>query len=161
MLELFHWIQNTEWATSFRQADLIFPLVEGSHILALSFSVGLILMLDLRLLHLAFRSEPVSRIMQQVMPWALPGFAVMFATGLLLFSAQAESAYTNSYFRMKLLMLVLLGVNAAVYQYKYFPHMAEWDTAEKIPWGPRVVAIVSLVLWMAVIVFGRLTAYEL
>jgi len=161
MLELFHWIQNTAWATWFRQADLIFPIVEGSHILALSFSVALILMLDLRLLHLAFRSEPVSRIMHQVMPWALPGFAVMFATGLLLFFAQAESVYTNSYFRMKMLMLVLLGVNAAYYQYKYYPHMAEWDTAEKIPLGPRVVAVLSLVLWMAVIVFGRLTAYEL
>jgi len=161
MLELFHWIQNTAWATWFRQADLIFPLVEGSHILALSFSVGLILMLDLRLLGLAFRTEPVSRIMHQVMPWALPGFAVMFATGLLLFFAQAESAYGNSYFRLKMLMLALLSVNAAFYQYKYYPHMAEWDTAETIPWGPRVVAVASLVLWMGVIVFGRLTAYEL
>ncbi len=161
MLPLFHWIQNTAWATWFRQADLIFPLVEGSHILALSISVGLILMLDLRLLGLAFRSEPVSRIMHQVMPWALPGFAVMFATGLLLFFAQAESAYGNSYFRLKILMLALLGVNAAFYQYKYYPHMREWDTAETIPLGPRVVAAASLVLWMGVIVFGRLTAYEL
>src|ERR1700690_3506496 len=139
MLELFHWIQNTSWATWFRQADLVFPLGEGSHIIALSFSVGLILMLDLRLLRLAFRTEPVSRVMHQVMPWALPGFGVMFATGLLLFFAQAESVYTNSYFRIKVLMLALLGVNAAFYQYKYYPHMAEWDNAEKIPTGPRVV----------------------
>jgi hypothetical protein len=91
-------------------------------------------MLDLRLLRLAFQSEPVSRIMNQVMPWALPGFGIMFLTGLLLFFAQAESVYNNSYFRIKVLMLLLLGVNAAVYQYK---------------------------LWMAVIVAGRLTAYEL
>jgi hypothetical protein len=161
MLPLFHWIQNTPWATSLRQADLLFPLIEGSHILALSFSVGLILMLDLRLLGIAFRSEPVSKIMSQVMPWALPGFAVMFVTGLLLFLAQAEKVYTNHYFRVKVLMLLLLGLNAAFYQYKYYPRMGEWDKSEAAPAGPRAVAIVSLVLWMAVIVCGRLTAYEL
>ena len=161
MLSLFHWIQNTSWATSFRQAVLLFPLVEGSHILALSFSVGLILMLDLRLLGIAFRTEPVSRIMSQVMPWALPGFAVVFATGLLLFFAQAESVYSNRYFRVKVLMLALLGLNAAFYQRRYYPRMGEWDKAEAAPVGPRIVAIVSLVLWMAVIVCGRLTAYEL
>lgn len=161
MLPLFHWIQNTAWATSLRQADLLFPLIEGSHILALSFSVGLILMLDLRLLGIAFRGEPVSRIMQQVMPWALPGFGVMFLTGLLLFLAQAESVYGNSYFRVKVLMLALLGLNAGFYQYKYYPQMREWDSAPAAPAGPKVVAAISLALWMAVIVCGRLTAYEL
>ncbi len=161
MLALFHWIQNTAWATWFRQADFIFPVVEGSHILALSLSVGLILMLDLRLLGLAFRSEPISRIMLQVMPWALPGFAVVFGSGLLLFFAQAESVYTNNYFRVKILTLALLGLNAAFYQYKYYPHMAEWDAAPSVPAGVKVVAATSLVLWMAVILCGRLTAYEL
>jgi hypothetical protein len=161
MLPLFHWIQNTSWSTSLRQADLLFPLIEGSHILALSFSVGLILMLDLRLLGMAFRTEPVSRIMSQVMPWALPGFAVMFVTGLLLFFARPESVYTNRYFRVKVLTLALAGLNAAFYQYKYYPRMAEWDKDEAAPVGPKIVALVSLVLWVAVIVCGRLTAYEL
>lgn len=161
MLPLFHWIQHTAWATSLRQADLLFPFIEGSHILAISFSVGLILMLDLRLLGIAFRTEPVSRIMHQVMPWALPGFAVMFTTGLLLFFCQAESVYTNRYFRIKVLTLALLGLNAVLYQRKYYPHMAEWDKDVAAPAGARIVAAVSLLLWMAVIACGRLTAYEL
>ena len=160
ILEICHYIQNTEWATNLRQADFAFPLIEGTHIIALSLSVGLILMLDLRLLRLAFQSEPVSRIMNQVMPWALPGFGIMFLTGLLLFFAQAESVYNNSYFRIKVLMLLLLGVNAAVYQYKFYPHMDEWDSGS-VPFGAKIVAVISLVLWMAVIVAGRLTAYEL
>ena len=160
ILEICHYIQNTEWATNFRQADLFFPLVEGTHIIAISLSVGLILMLDLRLLRLAFQSEPVSRIMKQVMPWALPGFAIMFATGLLLFFAQAESVYGNTYFRVKVVMLLLLGLNAALYQIKFYPHMDEWERTS-IPAGARVVAVISIVLWMGVIVAGRLTAYEL
>jgi hypothetical protein len=156
-----HFIQNTSLATGFRQADFLFPAVEGTHILALSLSVGLILMLDLRLLRLAFQTEPVSRVMHQVMPWALPGFAVMFITGVVLFLAQAESAYTNSYFRIKILLLALLGFNAVLFQFKFYPHMAEWDTAESIPTGAKVIAGVSLMFWMGVIACGRLMAYEL
>src|SRR5437763_5812027 len=66
-----HWLQNTEFATGIRQSDLLFPLIEGTHILALSISVGLIIMLDLRLLRLAYCGEPVSRVMHQMMPWAV------------------------------------------------------------------------------------------
>jgi len=156
-----HWLQNTSWATGIRQSDLLFPLIEGSHILALSLSVGLILMFDLRLLRWAFRSEAVSKIMHQVMPWALPGFGIMFVTGGLLFFAQAEKVYTNTYFRVKMLLLLMLGLNALVYQVKFYPAMGEWDTSDTIPAGVRAIAMLSLVFWMVVIACGRLMAYEL
>jgi hypothetical protein len=161
VVEIFHVIQHSSLATSLKQADFLFPAVEGTHIIALSLSVGLILMLDLRLLRVAFRTEPVSRVMHGVMPWALPGFGIMFVTGLVLFLAQAESAYTNNYFRAKILLLVLLGLNAALFQFKYYPHMADWDNSETIPLGAKIVALISLVFWLGVIVCGRLMAYEL
>ena len=97
--EVFHWLQNTAFAVGMRQSDIWFPLIEGTHILALSLSVGLILMLDLRLLRVSFQSVPVLRIMNSVMPCALPGFAVMFLTGTLLFVAQAEKAWVNLFFK--------------------------------------------------------------
>lgn len=156
-----HWLQNTPWATGIRQSDLMFPFIEGSHILALSLSVGLVLMLDLRLLRWAFREQPVTTIMNQVMPFALPGFGIMFATGALLFFAQAEKVYTNGYFRVKILLLILLGVNALVYQLKFYPAMSEWDVSGAVPAGARMIAALSLVFWMSVIACGRLMAYEL
>lgn len=161
IVELCHFIQQTTWATAFRQADFFFPLVEGTHILSLSLSVGLVLMLDVRLLRLGFQSEPVSRVMRQVMRWALPGFAIVFVTGVLLFLSQAESAYTNSYFRAKMLMLLLLGINAAIFQFKYYPSLYLWEKGESVPAGAQAIAAVSLVFWMVVIACGRLMAYEL
>jgi len=156
-----HWLQNTPWALALRQSDFFFPVIEGTHILALSISVGLILLLDLRLLRLVLPSERVSKIMNQVMPWALPGFAIMFVTGLLLFFAQAEKVYTNGYFRVKMLVLILVGINALIYQLKFYPAMAEWDLSESVPRGAQAIAIVSLAFWMIVIACGRLMAYEL
>jgi hypothetical protein len=156
-----HYLQSTELATAFRQSDVAFPLVEGTHILALSLSVGLILLFDLRLLRIAFRSQPVSRIMHEVMPWALPGFAIMFITGLILFFAQAEKVAKNSYFQVKFAVLILLGINALFYQVKFYPRMAEWDTSDAIPAGARACGMISLLFWMIVIACGRIMAYEL
>ena len=63
----------------------MFPLIETAHVLGLSLSVGTIALLDLRLLGLGLRREPVSQVMRQIMPWSLTGFAIMFSTGVLLF----------------------------------------------------------------------------
>jgi hypothetical protein len=161
ILSWCHWLQNTPFATGIRQSDLLFPLIEGSHIMALSLSVGLILLFDLRLLRLAFAAEPVTRIMEQFVPWSLPGFAGMFVTGVLLFIAQAEKAYQNTFFRFKLALLVLAGLNALFYQIKFYPRMAEWDKSGIVPWGPRVSGALSLIIWACVIALGRTMAYEL
>jgi peptidoglycan/LPS O-acetylase OafA/YrhL len=156
-----HWLQNTPFATGIRQSDLLFPLIEGSHILSLSLSVGLILIFDLRLLRLAFRSESASRIMKQLMPWAMPGFALMFLTGLLLFVSQAGKVYGNTFFRFKLVFLLLAGVNALIYQVKFYPKMAEWDKTDFVPRGAQLSGAVSLILWACIIALGRTMAYEL
>jgi hypothetical protein len=161
ILSWCHWLQNTAFATGIRQSDLLFPLIEGSHIMALSLSVGLILLFDLRLLRLAFAAEPVSRIMEEFVPLSLPGFAAMFITGVLLFVAQAEKVYQNTFFRFKLALLILAGLNAAFYQIKFYPKMAEWDKNGKVPRGAQISGALSLVIWACVIALGRTMAYEL
>ena len=161
ILSWCHWLQNTPFATGIRQSDLMFPLIEGSHIMALALSVGLILAFDLRLLRLAFAEEPVSRIMEQFVPLSLPGFAAMFITGLLLFIAQAEKVYQNTFFRFKLALLVLAGLNALLYQLKFYPKMAEWDKTGVVPRGAQLSGALSLIIWACVIALGRTMAYEL
>ena len=158
-LPLLNWSQHTDWATAMKESSLVFPLIEGSHILSLSFSVGMVMMLDLRLLRISFRSQPVSLMMEQLMPWTVAGFGVMFVTGTLLFLTQAVKAYGNVFFRVKMILLVLAGINA-LYQLKYYPKMAEWDRTET-PLGVRAIAVLSLIFWIGVIACGRTMAYEL
>lgn len=155
------WLENTPLAITIAESTWLFPLIEGSHILALPLSVGMIVLFDLRLLGLAFRDGPALRIMKEVMRWSRAGFAVTFLTGVLLFMTHAAKAYGNTFFRTKLMLLLLLGVNAAVYQIVFYPKMAEWDVAHRTPLGARVCAGLSLIAWIGVIVCGRTMAYEL
>ena len=154
------WLEHTPFALAISESTWLFPLIEGSHILALPLSVGMIVMFDLRLLGLAFRDGAASLIMKDVVRWSKIGFGVMFVTGVLLFIAQAGKAYGNTFFRAKLLFLIVLGINAAVYQMIFYPKMAQWDLAGRTPAGARLCAVLSLVVWIGVIICGRTMAYQ-
>ena len=153
------WLQHTQLATTINESAWLFPVVEGSHILALPISVGLIFIFDLRLIGVVFGGEPVAKIMNQVLRWSRAGFAAMFVTGGLLFMTQAEKAYGNVLFRTKLTLLVLLAINAAVYQLTFYPKMARWEL-DGTPVGAKLCGWLSLVAWIGVIVCGRTMAYD-
>ena len=155
------WLEQTPLATAIGESVWLFPIIEGSHILALPLSVGMILMFDLRLLGLAFQGGSASRMMRDVLRWSKLGFLVMFATGILLFMTHASQAYGNVFFRTKLLFLLLLGINAAVFQIVFFPRMDRWESHGGTPLGARFCGALSLAVWVGVIVCGRTMAYQL
>jgi hypothetical protein len=154
------WLEHTPFATAISESIWLFPLIEGSHILALPLSVGMIVIFDLHLLGLALSGARASRLMIDMLRWSKVGFAIMFITGGLLFMAQAGKAYGNAFFRAKLIFLVLLGINAAVYQVVFYPKMPQWQIDDRPPLGARVCAGLSLIVWAGVIVCGRTMAYQ-
>jgi len=98
--------------------------------------------------------------MRKVIPWSFAGFAVMVGTGVLLFASQAVEAFENPFFRVKMSLLLLLGLNAASFQYLYRRKIPEWTRIGHIPASGRVIAFISLIGWFAVIVCGRTMAYR-
>ena len=160
LYELCQWLQHTRFATAISESDWLFPLIEGSHILALPLSVGMIVIFDLRLLGIAFCDGQGAKLVLNLMRWSKFGFTVMFLTGGLLLITQAGKAYGNAFFRTKLILLLLLGINAAAYQKLFFPKMAQWDSTSGAPAGAKFCAGFSLLLWIGVIVCGRTMAYQ-
>lgn len=100
ILEICEWIQNTP-STAIRESLWVFPIIEGSHVLALGLSVGTVLWFDLRLMSLAMRHHTVSEAFEYVRNWMMLGFTIMFITGGLLFWSLAERCYVSGYFLLK------------------------------------------------------------
>lgn len=155
------WLEQTPLAVAISESVWLFPIIEGSHILALPLSVGMILMVDLRLLGLAFHGGPAHGLMRDVLRWSKLGFAVMFITGALLFMTHASQAWDNAFFRTKLVFLLMLAVNAAVFQIAFYPKMPDWAAGGGAPLGARLCAGLSLIVWIGVIICGRTMAYQL
>ena len=158
-MSFFEWLQETELSVAIRESRLLFPVLEGSHVLALAISVGIIVLLDLRLVGWGMRSTPVSRIFENLRPWALFGFVVMFVTGILLFISEPVKCVTTPSFLAKLVLLAFAGVNALVFDRGIYPSVAGWDTELAVPRRAQFAGAASLFLWFAIIFLGRWTAY--
>lgn len=161
LFELCQWIEQTPTSVGIRESLYAFPLIEMTHVLALAISVGAIMWFDLRLMGLTMRNERVSDVFGSFKPWMAMGFTVMFVSGFLLFWSHAEECYSNTYFRLKVLFLLLAALNILIYHFTIDRRIQEWDKAPVPPIGARSAGLLSLVLWMAIMTAGRLMAYSL
>ena len=99
----------------------MYPLIESTHVLTLGLFVGLAVMLDLRLLGLTMRRVPVSEVIARLLPWTKAGFVVMVITGVLLFYAIPVRTYQSVFFRVKVAMLLLAGLNVWLFHSRVEP----------------------------------------
>src|SRR5712672_2755686 len=93
---------------------------------------GMTVMFDLRLLGWTMRKVPVSEVIRRLQPWTIVGFVLMVISGTLLFYAIPLRSYQNIFFRTKMLLLLLAGVNVLMFHSRVFPRIAKWD-ADAIP----------------------------
>ena len=161
LFEFCQWLQDSYYSTAIRESIWVFPILEGSHVLALGLSVGTVIWFDVRLLGFGLKRYSVSEIFNFIRPWMFGGFAIMTITGVLLFYALALRCYGSSFFLIKMVLLGFTGVNIAVFHSTIDRRRAEWDTAAVPPLRARLAGGVSRMLWVAIVAVGRLMAYTL
>ena len=158
---IIQWMQNSDIGTGIRESIWLFPIVEATHVLALAFSVGVLVWFDLRLMGWGMKHQPISQVHKQMMPLAFAGFVVMFITGVLLFWSEAEKCYLSEFFRAKVVFLVLAALNAGFFELSTKKTIEDWDKYPIPPVKARMAGLVSIISWTAVIIAGRATAYNL
>lgn len=144
---------------SVRESVWLFPAIETVHLLGMAVLVGAVGAFDLRLLGWVIRRERVSDLGQRLLPWAWAGFVVQVVTGTLLFSSEAVKVYTNPAFRLKMLLIVLAGLQALIFHLSLYRGAAKWDDNGGVPVGAKVAGLVSLVLWTGVVAAGRFIGF--
>jgi hypothetical protein len=160
LLSFCQWLEQTRGSIALHESLWAYPIVESVHVLTLCLFVGTAVMLDLRLLGVMMRRAPVSEVAERLLPWTAAGFAVMFVSGALLFYAIPVRTYLNIFFRIKVAMLILAGLNAWVFHFTVYRSVAEWDLDPVTPIGARVAGGLSLLLWAGIVVAGRMIAYN-
>jgi hypothetical protein len=136
---------GTEW---------LFPIVETLHVMALTIVFGSIAMVDLRLLGIASRDSPVSRLSNEVLPWTWTAWCTAAVFGTLMFMAKATTYAGNLQFQLKFVCMALAAVNMLIFQFGAYRQVARWDSGEP-PLSARAAGALSLSLWIGVVFFGR------
>src|SRR6266566_3345026 len=109
------WLANTPWSIAIHESRWAYSIIESVHVLALCLFLGLAVMLDLRLLGVTMRRAPVSEVVDRLVPWTAAGFVLMVISGALLFYAIPVRTFQNIFFRIKVVMLILSGLNVWVF----------------------------------------------
>ena len=137
-------LNDTEWA---------FPLAECIHIGGFAIGVGSIALVDFRMLNLALRKETPARILRYTELWTVCALIFVLFSGFVLFLSQTRIYLINPIFPIK--MYVLLA--ALIYNFTIHRKIAAMDNPPSAL--RKVVAIVSLLLWVAVVFGGIFTGF--
>jgi hypothetical protein len=159
--EILEWLEATWPGVLARESLYGFQALVGVHLLGLLLSVGILLWLDLRLLGLVMTRARVSDMNRSLMPWFLVGFVVTFGSGIMLFLGFATAAYDNLFFRIKMAMILLAGVNALLFHFTTGRTMPAWDALPRPPGAVRFAGFSSLLLWTIVLLCGRMMSYTM
>jgi hypothetical protein len=157
------WLQRlaeTGWSIALHESLWVWPLVESTHVLTLTLFAGTAMLFDLRLIGVALTGLPASTVLARLLPWTRAGFAIMAVTGLLLFYATPVRNYQNIFFRTKLILMLLAGLNVWLFHRGIYRRVHEWGSDALPPRAARLAGYASLILWAGVIVCGRLIAYN-
>ena len=151
LFPVFHWVQNLELTTALRASKWFFPVIACVHLMGLALIGGSVLVVDLRLLGVGLRLQPVADVAREAQRWLRASLFVMLPTGLLLFSSKAEQCYYLPAFWIKMTSLSL----ALVFTFAVRRRVALASETRISPVWSKLVAVISLSLWSSVAVAGK------
>ena len=143
LLQAAAWLEGTSVGVPVRESLYGSPVLVAAHLIGLAVSVGVVIWLDLRLLGLSLQGQPVSAVYRRLMPIAFGDFAVMFISGGLLLAGFATAAYGNVYFRIKVVAMLLAGLNSLLSHRFTERLIVNWDDARRPPLPARAAGLMS------------------
>jgi hypothetical protein len=147
-------LQDLSFPTQIRESDWLFPTIETVHVFALVLVVGTIMTVDLRLLGFANKERPFRQVASEMLPWTWAAFAIAALAGMLMFSSKALTYYSNIPFRLKMVCLLLAGINMATFHWLGTRQLEAWDRGRP-PRAAKLAGGASLLLWTTIVAAGR------
>jgi putative flippase GtrA len=151
LFPFFQWCEASSVGDAIRQSLWAFAVIESIHLLGLAAIGGAVLVVDLRMLGLGLRQQPIAEVARSAHPWFVGSLAVMLVTGVALFLSEAVKCYYSTPFWVKISSLTL----AIIFSFTIRRTITLADESRIRPIWYKVVALVSLALWFGVGAGGR------
>src|SRR5215204_31130 len=148
---VFEYVDQLPTSIAIRESQYFSPYLTVSHVVVMALVAGLVLMMDLRLMGVANMRTPFSELQRRLFPWQMLGMGLAGITGIVLAFSDPMRFYSNIFFWLKMLMLLLAALNAMAFHYTTYYSVATWDTAPTPPISAKLSGGISVVLWMMII----------
>ena len=149
-------LEGTWVGTVVRERVYFIPQI--FHVVGMALFGGVVVVDDLRLLG-RLRQHAFSELSQQLLPWKWAGFIVVGLSGFVIFISDATRVYRNAGFQWKVVLLLLVALNAWILRSKVSRDVALGEKSGVIPRAAKVSAAISLLLWIGVIIASRIIGF--
>lgn len=140
-------LEQVGWVKTLGTTGWMYASVSVAHYLFMFWCIGSIAVVDLRVMGVAARNRNAEELSRQLFPWAWTGFALAMVSGFLMFATAAGDWAPSPGFHIKLTLIAVSVLFAAIIQYS----VPKWSRAAEIPTAAKVIALISLLLWIATI----------
>ena len=151
------WLQDTWVGHLVAESLWGYPLLETIHSIGMAMLIGSLGLINLRVL--GVKAELPLLATQQLLPLAWLGFTLNAISGSLLFTSDAVYFFESYTFRIKMVLIVLGGLNAALLGRRIFREAASGTPPAPPAASTQWIAATSLVFWFGAVCAGRLIAY--
>jgi hypothetical protein len=155
-MAFLEWLQGTWVGVLVAESLWGYPLLETIHTIGMAMLVGALGLINLRVL--GYKPDLPLIGTRDLLPLAWTGFTLNAISGSLLFTSDAVYFFESYTFRIKIVLIVLGGINAALLGRRIFREAAG-STEVAVDAGTKWIAASSLVFWVAAVCAGRLIAY--
>ena len=153
-----HWLKTTHLSAFVTHYAWVWPASETLHFIGLAMLIGVVGLMDLRLLGMAKRLPFAP--LHKLLPFGIAGFSICFGTGTLFFAGDPFQYIHNPVFWYKILFILLAGANVLVfYASGAFREVEHLGPGEDAPLGAKLIAGASLFLWIGVMYLGRMLPF--
>jgi hypothetical protein len=156
LLPFFQWCYDTPVGDAIRNSNWLFAIIEAFHLVGLGILGGAVLIVDLRLLGVGLRKQPVAQLWAATQPWLLGSVILLFVSGIPLFLSEAIKCLYSFPFWVKMTSLLLV----LLFTFTVRRRVVQTGAASERPLAGRLTAIISLSLWFGVAWGGRWIGYS-
>jgi hypothetical protein len=135
------------------------PAIQTVHIVGIALVMGSVLMIDLRILGLAWTEQTLRQTTGRFGPWLTGSLWLLLATGLLMVVGEPVRELVSFSFWLKMALVAIGALVAVSFQRALSRQERQWESRAAQP-SIKLLAVVTFFVWIGVIFLGRLIAYD-
>jgi hypothetical protein len=160
LMPLIEWLSQTPLSLAIQTRPWVVPTIQSIHIVAIGVVVASVFMIDLRVLGWAGRDQTLLETVGRFGPWVSWALCVLLATGALMVIGEPARELLSFSFWLKMCLVVIGTLIAAAFQIALRRNERHWGEALVTRRTTKSLAILTLLIWVGIIILGRLIAYD-
>jgi uncharacterized membrane protein YgdD (TMEM256/DUF423 family) len=155
------WLSTTSPSVFIQEHNVwAIPAIQSIHIVGIAMVMGSVLMIDLRILGWAWADQTLRQTTNRFGPWLSASLCLLLVTGLLMVVGEPVRELVTFSFWLKMTLVAVGALAATIFQSTLRRYEQQWEDTLVHRRAIKALAIVTFLIWVFVIILGRLIAYD-